>query len=441
MSGARDASVEPVGPAEPVDLSESTDTVDPAPNRPDNIDDFKDSGDACDGSEDANDSDQSDSPDDSDDSEESVYVPFLSWKDSVSDVYVPPPLTKDSETALQSKIPLLQKIEAIYSSIVVPVGSESRSWCRLGMGWKKMTWWMYGLLYSMSDDSLMRLSQDPKLIETVCDSAKEFLLLCSGHVSIRYRHYRDKPLMSWDAIHSRHTLHDGERGEAVCAISGKRHALCKTYIMPFDTNSSPGSTRLLQQLFGVPEILFGPTFTARARELLASRVGNSHTKWNIITLNLYLGRLFDDGYLALRPIALKSSNTKGREEHTVYFSVHWLFENEVVANHYISSPRKADIKSMLRTDTVFNKQRSGICETNTVTGEKILDNQVFSIAHRDHRQAENMYIMLAFRWAVSLALCLAGGVGMWEVDAETDSESDFGRSGKYDIDETRKRKG
>lgn len=93
--------------------------------------------------------------------------------------------------------------------------------------------------------------------------------------------------------------------------------------MPFDVNSSPGATRLLDQLFLIPTVLFGPTFAERARQLLTSDVCASNAGWNIIPLNAYLSSLFNDGYLALRPVSLTSC-PEGK--HTLYFSVHWMFK-------------------------------------------------------------------------------------------------------------------
>ncbi|KAJ6783892.1 hypothetical protein PWT90_04943 [Aphanocladium album] len=360
----------------------------------------------------------------------SSHVPLFCQEDIVPDIYVAPPPTLQSEAALAEKLPLMSKICETYISIRVPPDARPCSWSRSGRGYKKVTSWMHGLLFTMSIGALEYLVENLNVAEEVCDKAQLFIFFCSGNPRFSDWHtFRHK---TW--IESRSTNPEETGVEnTTCIISKKKGAIRHTYIMPARTHNSAAAKQLLESLDVFPATLFDARIAERILVLLAAENVGPFTRCNTIRLNPYLSQLFDAGFLALRPLALTTTTTKKPEEeegpcghgrreetHRVHFSVHWMPQTSSSPNDLVGMPCRHDIKTMLYASREYSRSKNELCEFDAVTNKPILDGHECFVEHRWYGDAEDMYVLLAFRWSVTLAMCLAGGIGLGEEEVFTD---------------------
>lgn len=112
--------------------------------------------------------------------------------------------------------------------------------------------------------------------------------------------------------------------------------------------------------------------------------------------------------------------------------MHWLPETNTYGNGYVR-PDKALIEHMLRRSraaaaaaaTFADNGGAQACGNNVAaTDRRVAEGKEVSVVHDTYESAENMFVLMTFRWTMSMALCLAGGIAMDWVDVDTDEEED-----------------
>lgn len=188
-----------------------------------------------------------------------------------------------------------------------------------------------------------------------------------------------------------------------------------------NSHSTPCQKELFASLWLFPTTIFGNLIGERMISLLAFEDAHPFDSGNKLLLTPYLSQLFEAGYVALRPLSLtKIEEEDAFEPHLVHFSVHWMPETMVSPNHYIGSPCSSAIANMLAESSNYQKYKNELCEIDAITKQPIKEGHECSIGHDSYSDAEDMFLLLAFRWSISMALCLAGGVGMGEDEVRTE---------------------
>ncbi|OAA71249.1 hypothetical protein ISF_01800 [Cordyceps fumosorosea ARSEF 2679] len=334
-------------------------------------------------------------------------TPLSPEEDLVPGIYILPPPTKQSKALFMEKLPFVEYIANRYNDTPVPPGTEPCSWSHTGRGFKTMTLWTHGFLFTLRQESLAYLIENPSLAEKVCDHAKYFLLFLSGvNVGWYYRFHIDRE--SWRLAPLAHS----------------------TPVIPRTATGSPGAQQLLTELSYMISVLFPEPVAQRILSLLKSKEGGSGYHTHCITLTPYLGELFDEGFLGLRPLRhtkrIKpgySADDDEKEEHLVHFSVHWM-QNHGTPNHRMKGYGLDEwwIDNMLETLTEYAGFSFKLCEIDAQTKQPITEGQERFLVCNSHQSAEDMFILLALRWTTVLAATLAGGSGIPECDALTEYE-------------------
>ncbi|OAA71252.1 hypothetical protein ISF_01803 [Cordyceps fumosorosea ARSEF 2679] len=272
----------------------------------------------------------------------------------------------------------------------------------------------------MSAEALEFLIENPNMIERVCDNAKPFLFLGSNHESVM--HYSPHQNVSWQTVYSPWKTGFLQVGlGCICAISKKRGCTRLTSIIPPFTMCSPGAQKLLDELSFIPGAMFCSDIAERLRALL--RYAMPRAAENQIMLSPYLRAIFDDGQFG--------TYTKC----SVHFSVHWMPMFRMHPNTLVGGDtNRSHLEYILELDQGYLKLRDMVLETDAVTKETIPNGYQCSVTHHNYQNAENMFVLLAFRWLITMASCLAGSMGIgtdredisteWEEIIRYESESE-----------------
>ncbi len=165
--------------------------------------------------------------------------------------------------------------------------------------------------------------------------------------------------------------------------------------------------------------MFGERFTSRLKGLLGSTV-SSDESWNMLTLNVYVHRLYDAGLIGFRPIKI----TEGKDDlgisfFQVHLAIHWLGKSKLRMQYGNEvEPIRLVHMAALRED--FKANRGDYDVLNTVTRKHVSDGQEAVVRHYYLENATKMYDCLAFSWAMRMMLFLAGGAGTPDGDPKSD---------------------
>lgn len=211
--------------------------------------------------------------------------------------------------------------------------------------------------------------------------------------------------------------------------------------MPARSRESPAARELFKSLEVIPDMLFDPNVTERIMQIFEDNGKHPYGSDNILELSPYLSALVDAGYVALRPLTLTKHTISaphdyipaGSSKWKIHFSVHWMQQTRMHPNFYLGSAYGAGgIRMMLDPSREYSTFGSGLCEIDAKTGEQITEGHECFVTRHTQKDAEDMFVMLALRWSVNMALCLSGGIGLDETNVGTewglDSEDEHERA-------------
>lgn len=215
-----------------------------------------------------------------------------------------------------------------------------------------------------------------------------------------------------------------------CVISNKTGSLKSTRILPRRSICIPACEQLLKAFLAVSTALFGSDITEHILDIFKDENNDFRRTSDNITLNPYLGDLVEAGLVGLRPLALTKrcvpwGYNRERTIYRVHFSVHWIpkLGGETNPNERaFYPPDELCIDHILGAGLEFPKYKDRLCEIDADTKQPILDGHECFQEHHSLESAERCFILLAFRWSVNMALSLAGGLDINDIDVMSEYE-------------------
>lgn len=191
-------------------------------------------------------------------------------------------------------------------------------------------------------------------------------------------------------------LRDGHK----CVISGNGGVVEACHIVPFAVTRTNRLVDAQASYWSIVDNIFGKALSKKLRDLFKD-VGSADATWNMICMNPYLHRLFDQGNFGLKPISLKEADGNWK----LTFQIFWFEETA-------SRPSEA---SGIKVRDMFI--RSGANQFQNVVEHRATNNLViqsgdeFHIIISQKADAEKMLEAFRLRWAVGEICAMAGGAG------------------------------
>ncbi|OAA76086.1 hypothetical protein LEL_05770 [Akanthomyces lecanii RCEF 1005] len=311
----------------------------------------------------------------------------LRRRNLVSAMPLLPPLSSCRPSCYTPKAPLVTELAAFYERLPSTSGRRDPEYTT----GRVFTPMMHGLLFSLSEEALLGLVNDPEQAEEVCRAAQAFVSMGMVESSVESILAADDvgfvamgsswlPDVPRSAIVS---ILANTRDRGICVVSGKMLGVEQVPIVPRSILSSSAARNLFHAVTPITQLLLGDEFAA-----------------------IYLGAVFRAGRLGLCPCRITRDGGAG-EGFRVHFSVHWMHKTVVSGEEaeVCREPGLCSINAMLfqcRTE-----ERESICEFD-VTGKQIKEGDCFFVDVSTAADAIGMHDMLAFRWTVGVVFCLGG---------------------------------
>lgn len=184
------------------------------------------------------------------------------------------------------------------------------------------------------------------------------------------------------------------------------------HIISLQATGTPENLAFFSSALRIPLMLFGEDFADRLKSVLYS-LRSCNQPFNLILLNPYVHKLFDDGYAGLRPSKItQNENRHKRKKYRVHFAIHWFVRTEITRGRdlflAISTMREMNRP---RVEHVANADR--FQDSYALSNAPVREGDMFSISIHDLEEAENMFAMLQLRWAMAMVQYLSGSAGMF----------------------------
>ncbi|KAJ3474120.1 hypothetical protein NLG97_g9982 [Lecanicillium saksenae] len=198
---------------------------------------------------------------------------------------------------------------------------------------------------------------------------------------------------------------DGECGKFTNFMGGIEAA----HILPHSINATVEGVQFFQGLLTCITIMFGPAFAQRISTLLGSRV-SSDKVWNVITLDVYIHRLYDTGLIGFRPIRVVEATRGDDSGFEVQFSLHWFGRTRIQALVDFM-PTTQTLRHMATLRDNFRKDEMKYRVFNAITGNRVAEGAVESVFFLNLMEAQNMFDCLTMSWVMRTIYFGAGASG------------------------------
>ncbi|OAA52195.1 hypothetical protein BBO_00036 [Beauveria brongniartii RCEF 3172] len=206
-----------------------------------------------------------------------------------------------------------------------------------------------------------------------------------------------------------------KRDGSACIVSKSMGAIEAAHIIPHAVNHSEQSVSFFKAMLPTLATMFGDQFATKINDI-AGAVRASDQLWNLLTLSVYVHRLYDLGLIGFRPDKIAHRDNDG---YYVYFSIHWLMPTKIRHRkfHFVEKEAEAfeaneeSLRQMLELQDEARANREAYDLFHMRKREIVTDGTKISIHHEKLDQAQKMYDCLALSWAMRMMLFLAGAAG------------------------------
>lgn len=136
-----------------------------------------------------------------------------------------------------------------------------------------------------------------------------------------------------------------------------------------------------------------------------------HSSVSTLTLDWEMHNLFAEGWVGFRPVEITEHTTTTTTTTTYYveFAVHWLYPTVAKPN----ASRKASLAPLRSMFSLSQRGRDNMhrIKEHDSEGRRIRCGTIARVPFTSRERAQDMMDLLALRWAASLVLFYAGGVG------------------------------
>ncbi|KAK8147530.1 hypothetical protein G3M48_001498 [Beauveria asiatica] len=214
------------------------------------------------------------------------------------------------------------------------------------------------------------------------------------------------------------------RDGSACIVSKSMGAIEAAHIIPHAVNHSEQSVSFFKAILPTLATMFGDQFATRINDI-AGAARASDQLWNLLTLSVYVHRLYDLGLIGFRPDKIAHRDNDG---YYVYFSIHWLMPTKICHRKFPYEEAEGEpfqaseesLRRMLELQDRARANREAYDLFHMRKREIVTDGTKISVRHEKLDEAQKMYDCLALSWAMRMMLFLAGGAG--HPDGDYDQE-------------------
>lgn len=222
------------------------------------------------------------------------------------------------------------------------------------------------------------------------------------------------------ATRSQAAARQAKSRDGKCVLSEKVGALDACHIVSWAATKDEDSTKRLANVWEILEYYVEHDTMETLKALLLDEPNKADHDWNLITLNPYLHRLWDNGYFGLKPLGVS------QDEYGFHVRIQliWFFQNDV--ERQSTQFTRTEYERMFQK-TPYKSRFTGIRELNCRTHRELQNGQVVSISFDAEffEEADRMLFMFKIRWAASKIQFMAGGAGLDLDDPFNEDEDDY----------------